>query len=264
VLARPFFDPTINRQNVRLLSAPGQFVGGIVADSSSQFWGAELASVLRCWQKGCLTIDGLVGFKFLDLEESLQVNDFANSVGGTATFAGRSFPRPAMTFTEDRIGAFNRFYGGLIGARASWHVQAFTFSLTGKLGIGSTNETVTLDGSTTLVGPFPVPLTAGGGFFAGGNNPGKFTQNSFAVVPEGSFQFSAQVTRHLTVTAGYTFIYLSRVVRPGDQLPTSIPQNQIVTGPNFGSAVRTNQPPVTLHETDFYTQGLNIGLAYGF
>src|SRR5205807_1076116 len=40
VLARPFFDPTINRQNVRLLSSPGLFVGGITTDASSQFWGA--------------------------------------------------------------------------------------------------------------------------------------------------------------------------------------------------------------------------------
>jgi hypothetical protein len=264
VLARPFFDPTINRQNVRLLSSPGLFAGGIGADASSQVWGAELASVLRCWQRGCFTLDGLVGFKFLSLEESLQINDFSNSLGGTVNFAGRSFLRPAATYTEDRIGTFNHFYGGLIGLRGSWHVQAFTFSLTGKLGIGSTNETVTLDGSTSLVGPLPTPITAGGGFFATTNNPGRFTQSSFAVAPEGSFQFSAQITRHVSVNAGYTFIYLSRVVRPGDQLPTTIPPNQIVTSPTFGSAFRTGQLPVTMNQTDFFTHGLNIGFSYGF
>jgi hypothetical protein len=264
VLSRPFFDPTINRQNVKLLSYPGLFTGGITSDYGSRFWGAELASVLRCWEQGSCTVDGIVGFKFLDLEESLQINDFSNSTGGTINFAGRTFGNTSRTYTEDRVSTASRFYGGVFGLRGSWHLQAFTFGLTAKVSAGEMYETVRLDGSTTLTGPFPTPLTAGGGFFSTTNNVGKYTQSNFAVIPEGSFNFSAQVTRHLTVNLGYTYLYIDKVVRAGDQLPTTIPPNQVVTSPSFGSGFRTGQLPVTMEQTSYWIHGLNVGVSYGF
>src|SRR5204862_5934257 len=93
---------------------------------------------------------GIFGFKFVNLEESLQINDFSSSVGGTITFAGRSFARPATTYVEDRFGTFNRFYGGVVGLRANWHVGAFPLALPRKLGVGSIQQNDRADGSPTL------------------------------------------------------------------------------------------------------------------
>src|SRR5205814_487325 len=101
-LARPFLDATTNAQNSRVLTRPGLFTGGIRDTSDSLLWGSELAASFRVWQRGGFTLDALSGFKFLDLEESLQINDFSTALaGGSVNFAGRSFRQPAATFVED-------------------------------------------------------------------------------------------------------------------------------------------------------------------
>jgi hypothetical protein len=265
VLARPFFDTTLNRQNSRILSRPGTFAGALAAEATARFWGAEFATVFQVGQRPGFTFDALTGFRFVSLEESLVINDFATALGGgTATFNGQSF-RNATTFVEDRFSTANRFYGGLIGGRLSWYVQAFTLSLTGKVGIGATDQTVRVDGSTTLVGgPFRAPVTTGSGFFATASGVGKYENTEFAVAPEFNLNLTAQVTSHLTVSLGYNFLYISRVVRPGEQLNFQINPTTLVTSPNFGAVFGPQVPGATLNQTDFWAQGLNLGLIYGF
>jgi hypothetical protein len=264
VLARPFFDTTLNRQNSRILSRPGTFAGALAAEATSLFWGADFTAFCQVSQRPGFTIDALAGFQVLSLQESLVINDFSTARGaGLATWNGTS-TRNGTTFVQDRFSTANNFYGGVIGGRLNWYVQAFTLSLTGRLGIGGTDEIVRVDGSSTLVGGFPAPATAGGGFFATTTNIGKSTNTEFAVAPEVNLNLTAQVTTHLTVSFGYNFLYISRVVRPGEQLNPRINPTTVVTSQNFGAAFGPREPSVPFAQTDFWAQGLNIGLIYGF
>jgi hypothetical protein len=264
-LARPFVDATTGLPNSRVLSRPGFFTGGIQDTADSLLWGAEVLGSFRLWEKGRFTFDGLTGFQFLDLEESLQINDFATTqAGGTTTFAGMAFRRPSTSYVQDRFTTLNRFYGGVLGLRASMHVEAFTFAVTGKIGLGSINQTVQADGTTTLTGPFPAPVVTGGGFFAAGANSGHFRNSEFTYIPELGANMIVQVTPHLSLKGGYTYLYVDRVARPGNQLPDTINPTQVPSSANFGAVFAGRQAPFQIVHSPYFAHGLNFGVLYAF
>ena len=136
--------------------------------------------------------------------------------------------------------------------------------LTGKLGIGTVREEIRVDGSTSLAGPFPTVQTTGGGFYATGANSGKFTRDQFAVLSEFGTNLSVQVTPMLTVNFGYNSLYLTRVVRPGDQLSPTINSTLIPTGQNFGARFGPQTPGLPFATSSYWAQGFNFGFAVGY
>jgi hypothetical protein len=181
-----------------------------------------------------------------------------------ANFNGQEFRQPAVTFLNDRFGTTNRFYGWVFGGRANAHYQAFTLSFTGKLGIGTMHQEVRIDGSSTLVGPYPAPQLTGGGFYSVGANSGKFERNEFAVVPEFGLNLSVQVTRLLTCTIGYNYLYVSDVLRPGDQLNARINSTLIPIGQNYGARFGPPSPGLPFNSSNYWAQGFNFGFAVGY
>ena len=57
---------------------------------------------------------------------------------------------------------------------------------------------------------------------------------------------------------GYSFIYWSRLARPGDQIDTDLNLSQLPPGPLAGAA----RPEFDMHFTDFWAHGLHVGLQY--
>jgi len=265
-LARPFFDTTTNTQSSRVLTRPGAFIGSIRTDATTEFWGGEIGPVWRAYDGGGrYTVDVLAGFKYLSLEESLSISDTATAQpGGLAVFRGRVFSAPASTTVTDQINTTNRFYGGVIGLRTNLHVEAFQFSVTGKLGLGEMEETVRAVGSTTLSGGPNPRTTVPGGFFAVPGSQGEFKTSQFTVIPEVNANLAVQVSSHLTISFGYSYLYVADVVRPGDQLNTRINSTQLPTSQNFGarSSVGTASPP--LNSSSYWAQGFNLGLSIGY
>ena len=70
--------------------------------------------------------------------------------------------------------------------------------------------------------------------------------------PRVCFTVGRQIGDNLTVTVGYTFLYLSDVIRPGDQIDRTV---------NFQT---NDRPGVLFKETDFWLQGINVGLQWRF
>ncbi|HJZ55103.1 MAG TPA: BBP7 family outer membrane beta-barrel protein, partial [Gemmataceae bacterium] len=174
------------------------------------------------------------------------------------------FRQPAITFLHDRFATANRFYGGVLGARANAQYQAFTLSVTGKIGLGTVHEEVRIDGSSTLVGPYPAPQVTGGGFYSVGANAGKFERDKFAVVPELGVNLSVQLTTCLTCTLGYNYIYINEVLRPGDQLNARINSTLIPTGQNYGARFGPPSPGLPFNGSNYWAQGFNVGFAIGY
>ena len=101
-------------------------------------------------------------------------------------------------------------------------------------------------------------------------NIGQYTANRFAVLPEVGFKVGVDLTDRLGIYAGYDFIYLSSVVRPGDQIdlrasPSFLPSYDFATQkavPGVGGGIRQ---PVPLYRTsDYWGQGFNFGLQYRY
>src|SRR5262249_17255125 len=96
-----------------------------------------------------------------------------------------------------------------------------------------------------------------------GANIGKLTKNEVSVVPQLGVNIGYQLTENIQIFGGYTFLYWTHVVRPGDQIDTVLDVNRI---PNFGTAPTATsvRPLVTFNQTDFWVQGVSIGVAFSW
>jgi hypothetical protein len=118
----------------------------------------------------------------------------------------------------------------------------------------------------------PVPVFFGafaagntGGLFAQGTNIGRQSRDVFAVIPEVQFNIGIDITRGLRVFAGYDAMFLSSVVRPGDQVDRSVNLTQAGAGAPFNSY---NAPPVVgqaspapqFNQSSFWAHGVNFGI----
>lgn len=267
VLARPFFDTSTGTENVRVLTAPGAFAGGLSMSSSSRLWGADAGGVLRLTEgKQAWSLDAVGGFKFLSLEESLQITDFAQVLpgGGVTAFNGVGQAAPARTDVSDFFSTQNRFYGAGLGLRVGWTSERWFGGLTGKASLGTTRQTVNVNGSSTLSGTVIAPATVSGGLLAVNSNIGSGSRNGFSVVPEVSAKLGYRLTQNLSVVGGYQFLYWTNVVRPGDQMSRNLNPTRIPTSINFGVPFGPVQPATPFATTDFWMHGATVGFQLAF
>jgi hypothetical protein len=70
------------------------------------------------------------------------------------------------------------------------------------------------------------------------------------------------ITPTIRVTIGYDFLYDSSVIRPTDQINRNIPKGQ--TFLQGGNTVSTTSPARLFRTTDFFAQGMNLGVTFRF
>jgi hypothetical protein len=199
----------------------------------------------------------LGGFRYVGMTDSLTIaerglviRDFPNN----GPVVGDSF---ALT---DSFKTRNQFYGGQLGARAEIAWGKFVIDMRGKCALGSTTQVVDVNGSTVINNDPPLP----GGLLTQASNIGRYRQSRFAVVPEGAVNVGYQVTDWWRVYVGYTFLYWSSVVRPGQQIDANVNGSQL---PRLAGGVdynRNQSPKVPLKTTDFWAQGINFGMELRF
>ena len=130
-----------------------------------------------------------------------------------------------------------------------------------RLGIGATDELVTALGSTTY---YPVGSTqsfiAPGGLLAPPSNNNHQNATDFALVPEVSLSAGYELSKCVQLSFGYDFLYIGRVVRPGDQVPVLLSASQIATSPSFVTGSTATIPQPMASRTDFWAQGVHAEL----
>src|SRR5262249_45816469 len=118
--------------------------------------------------------------------------------------------------------------GAQIGTRWNCVCNKFLFELTFKLGLGNMSSTLSVNGSTTF-NDNTLGLTTGtfrGGIFAQPSNIGTFRVNDFAAIPEFQFQTCYSITKHWSCSFGVDVLYVSSVLRPGNQINPNLDFNQ--------------------------------------
>jgi hypothetical protein len=228
----------------------GPFAGAAVIGSinermTTNLWGGDADMLFNLWKGEFWRFDAIGGFKFLDLYETM---DFETTVR-TAPFGS----------TDDQFRTTTRFYGGEIGGRVSAQMDRLGFQFAAKVGLGDNEETVDVRGSS--IAPTDFGGAPGlGGLFAQSSNIGSTTHGRFSVVPQIITSVSYDVNCHLKFNAGYNFIYWTDVARPGNQIDRNINPN---LAPVFGGAaggVGAPQPTRLAQESDFWAQGLSLGM----
>ena len=116
------------------------------------------------------------------------------------------------------------------------------------------SERVEIFGSTVANG-----VASPHGLLAQPSNSGSFQRNRFAVAPDLGANIGYQVTDHLRAFVGYDFLYLSEVVRAGDQVDLRVNPNQL-RGVAGGPAL----PAFNFHGSDYWAQGVSFGLEFKY
>ena len=134
----------------------------------------------------------------------------------------------------------------------------FTVESTAKLAAGNMHQVLNVAGSSSVFDGIST-ATRQGGLLALPSNIGHFNRDRMTVIPEVGLKLGFQVTPRLRATLGYSFTYVSRVMRPGHQIDLSINTSQR-SGPLVGPA----QPQPVLGSTDVFLQGGTAGLEYRY
>jgi hypothetical protein len=277
ILARPiqitdtppgFFGQIIaapNGEAVFLNAFPTAFIGGIIVESETQLWGGECNLSCNVFRLDWISLDVLGGVRYAQLEEGLSITDNA-LVGpaGLAFFGGAGVGDGSAVVKNDVFDTRNVFYGGQLGARLEMRCGCIYFLGKLKAALGNTNQEVSIDGSSSLYTSDELVATLPGGLLAQASNIGAHDRNEFTVVPEASASVGWHVTPCIRIYAGYTFVYWSDVVRPGDQIDRNVNLTQPPTSPFFGLTGGLPNPRVLLKNTDFYAHGMSFGVAFRF
>jgi hypothetical protein len=127
------------------------------------------------------------------------------------------------------------------------------------IALGVVHQDIDINGSTTVTIPGQPPVVRPGGLLALPSNIGHYTSDRFGVSPQVGLNVGYQVTSHVRLTAGYSFIYLNNVARPGNQIDTVIDPRQLPPATAIGT-----RPYFPGQTTDFWAQGVNLGLQLRF
>lgn len=283
-VGRPFIDATTGLDVVEDVSFPG-IQGTVTIDATSDFQSAGLRLRHNLFStQGCTTscgdcvscgtdvscgdvvggcdfgigkfgalgtrrMDMLLGVRYAQLEEGLGITEDLTTIETV----------PTTILLNDGFATSNEFVGGEVGFVWEWEHRRWSLELLSKLAIGNTRQRVFINGSTTRdtgVGP----ETKVGGLLAQSTNIGRYTRNELSIIPEIGATVGFALTQRLRITAGYTFLYWSRVARPGDQIDLEVNPSLLT----FPPAANPNpaRPQFVFRDTDFWAQGINLGADY--
>lgn len=255
-LGRPFFSVINNANNAEVFNAADR-TGFASISTFTNLWGME-ANLRHKWLCGpSWWVDCLAGYRHLNLNEGISISESL-----TITTPGIN---QGTSFVEhESFGTRNLFNGGQFGIEGECRIGNRCFvGWSTKLAVGSVYQIINTDATTTRTLPGGAPQTQQGALLITQTNQGKSTSTAFAVLPEVGIKLGYDCTDHLRIFVGYNFLYLSNVVRPGDQIdPRVNSELRPFTGNTTSAFPRV--PQVPFKNTDYWAQGLNFGLQYRY
>jgi hypothetical protein len=264
IIARPVIDATSGTESSYTDSSPGAFSGGAIVTNTSSLFSWDVNGAINFVQTDQFRMDGLLGFRYLNLFESLRIEDqLSPLVDNSLTFLGQPIDASSSLRDIDSFRTNNNFYGGQLGTRMTWIVDRWVISATGKLALGASQERAIVRGATALSSSDGSVTYIPGGVLATSANIGDYERTAFAVVPEVGLNLGYHITPRWMVRVGYSFIYWSNVARPGNQVNRVVSPNLVPTDPSYGTA-GPNAPAFQLQSSSYWIQGINLGFQFDF
>jgi Putative beta barrel porin-7 (BBP7) len=256
VIARPFFNGNDNAQDSDPVAVPGALAGSILIQQPQRMYGGDANLYWNYFSQDAFTTTGslLVGGRFLSLDEKLLIGESLQDLPGLGQ-PGNSY------HLHENFTTYNRFYGAQVGAAYTTHFGYFTVDVLGKLGFGRTEETVEINGSARITQPDgTVVAAANRALLVQPSNAGLFRRNAFSFVPEFSAKTAYAFNDHVRLGVGYDFLGWSHILRPSDQVDTTVNIQPLQPIGQVGLA----RPLVPFRQSDFWVQGVNLSLEFSF
>jgi hypothetical protein len=256
VLARPAIDAITGLPTAVLIGFPGVFAGEVQPRATLKMGGAELNLLRALVYCDRFKLNFLAGVRYIDHDENLQV--FSRTTVPSNAFDPTVPPDVIEIF--DEFAVRNQFFGGQLGLQTELRRGRWFADVIGKVALGNMNEQLDVIGVTTsnIAG---VVTRVDGGLLALVSNIGRRDRDEFAFVPELTLKFGYQWTQRISTYIGYNMLYLSNVLRPGDQIDPVINPTLLPVSAEFGNIFGPPRPQVVFNESDFWTQGVTFGLS---
>ena len=243
ILARPFYNLDLNRQDSQLVAFPGVVQGQIRIDTSSDVNSAGLL-LRRTMLRGCQGEIAFVGgYRYFRFRERLTIDE--DRLSTEPLSYGATFQ------VQDDFAVQNDFHGGEIGLaaemqRGRWSLDALT-----KLGVGGVRQRLDIAGRMLVTAPDDSTDIRNYGLLAQTSNIGQYSDTELAFLPELGVHLGYCVTPSLSLRAGYSLLWLTDALRTGDQVDLAI-----------GEGASGTYPQATMDTTSVCVQGVNLGLEW--
>lgn len=238
VLTVPFFnlDPAVNAQDTLVVAHPlDNTSGSIQVLGHNEVNLGDVYVRLVGARSDRYRVDIIGGYEFSNILDDMTLR--------TSTTSGQT-----DIVVRDRFRAKNSYQGGVIGLMSQYDRGPWSVNLLGKVGLVNAEQTVIIDGLTTIGGT-PQSLT---GLFAQTSNSATITRNRFAAIPELTANWVYKIGR-ANLTVGYSAIYWSNTARAGDQINPMVDPTQA-----------TARPPRQIVSDNYFVHGVNFGLAWQY
>jgi hypothetical protein len=258
VLGRPFFNVVTRRPDAAVVALPGLVAGGVQVREDNQLWGGEFNFREKLCCSPNFNVHGLLGVRYLQLDEGLLIAENVAILPSVPIIGG------LRALALDQFGTRNNFYGGQVGVEAEWDWCHFFINGRAKIALGEDQETAVITGMTRQLGP-RLNSKVNAGFLALPSNIGRRNRSVFSVLPEAGVNVGFVVNDWLRFSAGYNFLYLTDVLRPGNQIDQGINPAQGLPGSfGHGGPALPARPAFSFKESDFWAQGLNVSVEFRF
>lgn len=224
----------------------------IVAQSDLESAGALIRHMLwaDCTERYWYRLYMLGGYRYFMLDERISISDRVFLVGPPFVLGTR-------LDSQDRFEAQNQFHGGDLGLLAEVHRGSLGVELMGKVAVGNMRQRLWTNGYSAVTVPGAPPVESDAGLLVQPSNTGLFIDDEIGIIPEFAINLMWQFTPQIKATLGYTFIYVNKVLRPGEMIDLTINPRQDLGGDLV--------PEITqFADRDFWVQGLNAGLEIRF
>ncbi len=249
ILARPFFNTETQAQDAVLVAYPQIVTGAIDITSARTIASNEINIRRALYNDGWRRFDVLVGYRYFRLSEGLNIQTNTTSL---QTQVGTQFS------INDAFNTNNNFNGGQLALNWQFYRGLWTLDLLGKVALGGVSQRAKINGSTTVIATDGSTTTSTGGILALPSNIGNHNQTVFGVLPEFDINLRYQWTPLWRLNIGYTFMALTNVLRPGDQVSLNVDPAQ------FPPGTSGTFPVFAFNQSDVWLQGLNFGIECNF
>jgi hypothetical protein len=264
LITRPVVNANNNTETSYADAFPGSLAGGVSVRNTSEFLSWELNGLRKVFQNDNWRLEALAGFRYMNLTETLEIDDSVQPLtSNSLTFLGQPVDTSSVLFDFDRFKTTNNFFGGQFGGRLTWTAGPFSIESVTKLGLGATVERTEINGATQVVNGAGAVSSATGGILATTANIGSYSQTRFSLVPEEDLNFNLAITPYISARLGYSFLYWTNVVRPGDQVTRVASPTLVPSDVAYGTG-GPNEPGNHFQTAGYWAQGLNIGLDFHF
>jgi hypothetical protein len=254
VLAQPFLNAVTGKPDANLVALPGVATGRVAVGARAGLQGAEANLTASLIRSDRFYLATLGGFRFLRLDDEVTAGEQFQVAPNVPGFGGN------RVNLRDEFRTVNRFYGGQVGLETGVHFARLTIDLRGKVALGQIQQVADVIGSTEALRPDGSTVLFPGGLYALRSNGGRHQRDELAFIPEVGLNAGFQLTRHLKLYAGYSFLWVSTVARAGEQIDPVVNVSQFPIRSGVGPLVGPARPALNIAGTDFWAQGLNFGL----